>query len=282
MALKFDVVDRVSTYPGRVILKPVTGATNTYDMERADVPVTEGTPINKALFDSKADTLTKDVTLYVTNTGNDASGDGSVDSPFRTIQAAINTVPKNMGGHTVTIDIEAGTYEERLIINGFSGGRLVIGVYGRSTLVRGIDIDNSSVIVTNISKITYAEGFNGNLFDVDNGSNVLISQGIAIDGTNGGLVGGLEVRSNSVVSVDSNNQMTFTNLFSAIGASRGSTVALARIGGSSVYFGITVGFGSVVSYDTSTLVADVGNEAANGSRIYAGNGTINFATARIE
>ena len=282
MALKIDVEDRVSTYPGRVVLTPVAGKTNTYDMERADVPVTEGTPINKVLFDSKADTLTKDVTLYVANSGNDATGDGSVDAPFRTIQAAINAVPKHMGGYTVTIDIEAGTYEERLIVNGFSCGKLVIGVYGRSTTVRGIDIDNSSVIVTNISKIAYADGFNGNLFDVDNGSNVLISQGVTIDGTNSGLAGGLEVRGCSTVSVDSNNQVTLSNLFSGIGASRGSTVALARISGTNVYFGITVGFGSVVSYDTNTLVSSVGNEAANGSRIYSGNGTINFVSAKIE
>jgi len=40
--------DRVSTYPGRVKLVPVDGAANTYDMEWADVPTQEGTPLNKA------------------------------------------------------------------------------------------------------------------------------------------------------------------------------------------------------------------------------------------
>lgn len=38
--------DRIPTYPGRVKLTPVTGEENTYDMERADGPVQEGTPIN--------------------------------------------------------------------------------------------------------------------------------------------------------------------------------------------------------------------------------------------
>ena len=47
-----DVKDRVPTYPGRVILTPVAGKANTFDMVRADEPIEPGTPINKALFDS--------------------------------------------------------------------------------------------------------------------------------------------------------------------------------------------------------------------------------------
>lgn len=43
-------LDRVPTYPGRVILTPVSG--NTYDMTRADSPTVEGTPIDKATFES--------------------------------------------------------------------------------------------------------------------------------------------------------------------------------------------------------------------------------------
>lgn len=40
--------DREPTYPGRVTLTPVYGLANTYDMERADRPLQEGTPLNKA------------------------------------------------------------------------------------------------------------------------------------------------------------------------------------------------------------------------------------------
>ena len=39
--------DRVSQYPGRVKLTPVSGQENVYDMEWADQPVVEGTPLNK-------------------------------------------------------------------------------------------------------------------------------------------------------------------------------------------------------------------------------------------
>lgn len=49
--------DRIPLYPGRVKLNPVTGQENTYDMVRADSPVQEGTPLNKAtlLQDETAD-----------------------------------------------------------------------------------------------------------------------------------------------------------------------------------------------------------------------------------
>lgn len=42
--------DRVPLYPGRVVLTPVSGQANTYDMTRADQPTQEGTPLNKATF----------------------------------------------------------------------------------------------------------------------------------------------------------------------------------------------------------------------------------------
>jgi hypothetical protein len=45
-------LDRVPTYPGRVKMTPVPGQANTYDMVRADSPTVEGTPIDKAAFDS--------------------------------------------------------------------------------------------------------------------------------------------------------------------------------------------------------------------------------------
>jgi hypothetical protein len=47
-----EVKDRIPTYPGRVKLIPVAGQANTYDLVRADEPIEEGTPINRALFQS--------------------------------------------------------------------------------------------------------------------------------------------------------------------------------------------------------------------------------------
>lgn len=40
--------DRIPTYPGRIKLTPVKNQANTYDLERADEPLQEGTPLNKS------------------------------------------------------------------------------------------------------------------------------------------------------------------------------------------------------------------------------------------
>lgn len=51
-----EVKDRIPTYPGRVKLTRANGTSEYCTLERADVPTQEGTPLNKALFDSiKAD-----------------------------------------------------------------------------------------------------------------------------------------------------------------------------------------------------------------------------------
>lgn len=47
-----SVKDRVSTYPGRVKLTKADGSFEYVTLERADAPTQEGTPLNKALFDS--------------------------------------------------------------------------------------------------------------------------------------------------------------------------------------------------------------------------------------
>lgn len=49
---EIDFRDRVPTHPGRVKLTPVAGAEDTYTMERADLPIEPGTPIDKAMYES--------------------------------------------------------------------------------------------------------------------------------------------------------------------------------------------------------------------------------------
>lgn len=64
--------DREPTYPGRVTLTPVSGLANTYDMERADRPLQEGTLLNKA-------SLLKDTTAALFGLGTDAVPDDALN-----------------------------------------------------------------------------------------------------------------------------------------------------------------------------------------------------------
>lgn len=46
------ILDRVPKYAGRIKLTPVSGQADVFDMARADEPTVEGTPLDKATFDS--------------------------------------------------------------------------------------------------------------------------------------------------------------------------------------------------------------------------------------
>ncbi len=73
------MTDRAPTYPGRVKLTPVSGVQNTYDMTLADVPVADGTPLNKS-------TLLQDSTAALMGLDTDAT----VDDEFKAIIAKVN------------------------------------------------------------------------------------------------------------------------------------------------------------------------------------------------
>lgn len=65
--------DRIPLYPGRVVLTPVSGQANTYDMTRADQPTQEGTPLNKA-------SLLKDATAALFDLGSSAVPDDMLNA----------------------------------------------------------------------------------------------------------------------------------------------------------------------------------------------------------
>nr|WP_314464645.1 hypothetical protein [uncultured Clostridium sp.] len=103
--------------------------------------------------------LTGDITFYVSaNTGSDITGDGSKDKPFKTIQQAINIVPKDLGSHECTIKVEDGIYDEELVIMGFHSGALRL----YSTHVNTIS-DNckvSYILCSQNASYVFITGFN--------------------------------------------------------------------------------------------------------------------------
>ena len=281
MSFKAKVEDRVSTYPGRVTLTPVAGATNTYDMVRADMPIAEGTPINKKLFDSKSDCLVEDVTVYVSTTGSDVEGDGSVDAPFKTIQAAIDALPKHLGGHTAGIYVDFGTYDERVSVVGFSGGRLKIGLPGNVFIINGIDIIESSFVETNIYQIESVLTGSKGLFEVAGGSKVLINSDMTIDGLNQSATG-IRAIDNSHVVVESGRILTINNCVGAINTLKCSFVSVDKLTGTSNTFGMMAYRGSIISYNTDTLEKAWSNDAASGGLVLTGSNSTTLSGATIE
>lgn len=67
-------------------------------------------------------TLSNDTTLYVATTGSDTTGDGTSAKPFKTIQHAVDILPKDLNGYSAYIIVSNGTYNEDLLISGFHSG----------------------------------------------------------------------------------------------------------------------------------------------------------------
>ena len=86
-------------------------------------------------------------TIYVSTTGRDETGDGSESSPYATIQKAIDSLPKNLGGNTVTINVASGTY------NAVSGSPIISATkfYNGMLDIRGPSSSDKAVLNGNIS-----------------------------------------------------------------------------------------------------------------------------------
>lgn len=282
MALKTPVVDRVPTYPGRVTLTPVGGQTNVYDLTRSDVPIEEGTPINKKLLDQKAYTLTENATVYVSGSaGSDITGDGTNVGPYATVQKAIDSLPKCLGGFHAQIDIADGVYEERVTIDGFYGGRLTLGVKGKNVTLRGITVMSSDGVRINVPLVKYSASQAGNLVQADYGSNVSILSDVIIHGENG-AVSGLAASRGSVIVSSATVEIRGCKS-PAVYASGGARIALGTINGTSANtsYGLRAEMGGVISFSTQGLVASLGNSTGSGGRILSGSGTT-MASASIE
>lgn len=95
--------DRVPTYPNRVKLTPVSGQSGVYDMERADSPTQEGTPLNRATL------LSQDVQQSL-GLGDDAT-------PNQALQV-LHEKKASLSDRTMVGDIYAETFAGQVAANG--------------------------------------------------------------------------------------------------------------------------------------------------------------------
>ena len=104
--------DRISLYPGRVKLVPVSGQTNIYDMTRQDNPTTEGTPLNKStlLTDEVAEMLGLDpATATPSQAFNAVAGKATDKKLTLTLPAANWTGDASPYAQVVTISVGTAT-----------------------------------------------------------------------------------------------------------------------------------------------------------------------------
>ena len=227
-----NVVDRVSTYPGRVKLTKANGTTEYVTWERADEPTVEGTPINKALFDSIAADigLAAEVTLYVSGAGSDTLGTGSSSNPYKTINKALSTLPKNLNGKRTFISIAGGTYNEIVNVDSFSCGRIIFGGSASAGVtISGLVVNGCKVLVDSISLTVGNNGvFVESLGMLYSTNNALITVNGAADG--------VTLRYGSVIDL---NRLTINNATNrALQVQYGSTASVGTLAGSGNNIGV--------------------------------------------
>lgn len=260
------VVDRVPTYPNRVRITKADGTSEYVTWERADAPTVEGTPINKALFDSIVEDigLTSNVTLYVSEAGSDALGDGTAANPYATITKAIDSLPRNLNGYNAGINITAGNYAEDVNIHSFSGGNIdLIGVAGASVSLRSLRVAFGSMVRVENIELSLTGSVNDYALGVTNAS-LACSSPVKIMGS---APNGVYLNMSALcyfASLNINN--TTENAFRATNNSSAHVEEFS--GGNNTGVGIRSIGGSKVTFNTNTLAATIASSALSGGRIY--------------
>lgn len=253
-----NVVDRVSTYPGRVKLTKSNGTTEYVTWERADEPTVAGTPINKALFDSiKADIgLTAPIDIHVSGAGSDTLGNGTSANPYKTINKALSVLPKNLNGMRTSVYIAAGTYNEIVNVDRFFGGRIILsGNTGAAVTIGGLVINGCRVL---IDPINLTVGSNGIFIE---------SQGMLYSSGNNPIVvndaaEGVTLRYGAMLDL---NRLTINNATSrALQVQYGSTASVGTLAGSGNNIGVYLynSTAYVVSAPISATVQSVNDNGA--------------------
>lgn len=214
--------------------------------------------------------LVGSVTLYVSPSGSDTTGNGGSTTPYATLAKALSTLPKDLNGKRVNISMAGGTYTEaRVAIDSFHNG--VLFIYGtdsaHAVLNNGASVTNCSAKIT----MQYLD-FKGTASAA--GLNVQYSDSVAV--MNGNFTGqnasGSYVGIGALVSGMSNvllRTCDFKYFNNAIEAHE-SSVYIQLLTGSTNNLCINSVDGSIVSGGLNGLTGAALYRTSYGGRIYTG------------
>lgn len=217
------------------------------------------------VFASELETIgfaTGNTTIYVSKSGNDASGDGSANAPFATIKRALDSVPKNIEGKEITIDIASGTYSEDVEISGFSGAPLRFNI--AAITVNSLSVYDSCVIF-NGSTITIAA--NGKTYGLycHRDSNVICQTDLAINGSTNGIYCGYASR------LIARKTTTINSCTYAVSCMFGAIAYIVNLSGSKNNNAIQAAGGIVMIGTIAAAMASTMYVTSNGGRILTGS-----------
>lgn len=197
--------------------------------------------------------------VYVSTSGNDASGDGSEGLPFKTIQHALDSISKNLDNKAITINVASGTYSEDVEVSGFYGGTLRFE-FG-SVTCKTFTVYETSVILNGTSLTLSASGKTYGMY-CHRGSNVICQCDLTVTGSTNGVFA-------SYGSRFSGKNVTVNSCTNAVSSYYSAYVYISSLAGSKNNNGV-LAYAGIVSLGTIATIASTLYITNTGGRIYTG------------
>ena len=219
--------------------------------------------------------LQQDITLYVSTSGDDITGDGTEDNPYETIQHAVETIPKDLGGYTARVLIADGTYIENVYVQGYHSGKLSIeskdhtGLNDKCVITQIIVLFcSASINLNSLTLVNSDISGNGNSIAIDSSTSVFIRFIKAITENRGHS--GIYVTRSSTVQI---NDCELSNHAYGLCAEHNSRVYATANTGSNNNVGIGSLEGSIITTAMSTPKGATDTSTIHGGTIFNENGT---------
>lgn len=166
LVLRFNLEQTLSDGAGVEVTAPLTGLATQEELKaKADLVGGQVPYVQTPHF-------TRVTNIYVNSTTGLDTNPGTKENPFRTIQAALDAQPKDLGTGALSIRLAAGSYDEDVVISGFYGGRTNIAMQitsdsgnAEEVLVKSLKILHTASAMS-ISSITVS-GANENGYGIE-------------------------------------------------------------------------------------------------------------------
>lgn len=223
--------------------------------------------------------LTSNAYLYVDAVNGNDTNPGTQQKPFKTIQAALNSLPKDLGGFIVQITLMPGYYQESIIISGFHNGRFFapVSIVGASDLSESDNYHIDSVLCASCSSLVTLQGLliSGKKADTYTGCTVIVADSkvylnnvkVIYDSENPVTSGVLAIWSPSNLMIDNCVIDGFASNGIGLGVSAGSVATVGRTSITNCSIGISLGYsgekfsGIVLADESVTLSGNTTNIA---------------------
>jgi len=201
--------------------------------------------------------------VYVSNSGNDETANGTTDAPYASLQAAVNSIPKDLNGSTITICAlnDGEVFNEEVTLSGFYGGEIVLTSVnsGASLSISKLNVVNCTMVkLQNLTLLTAGLVETNSTVYVEN-SFVQLS----------GAITGIDLKIASNFITDEKSTIEVVDCVTAINATGLSRAYIYSITGGDTNMddGIIADNGSAVSITNSSLVASTLFTTSSGGTI---------------